>query len=138
MTPFALKIIKLQSWNVRGLNDRDKRHQVRYLLKLWGADVICLQETKLDLITRGIVQSLWGIHHVDWVYLGFEGASGGILLMWDRRVVEKIDEAMGLFSVSCNLSKKNSLCLVNSDVLKINMNGHSLECMVHSLIGREG
>ena len=58
--------------------------------------------------------------------------------MWDRRVVEKIDEAMGLFSVSCNLSKKNSLCLVNSDVLKINMNRHSLECMVHSLIGREG
>uniref|UniRef100_A0A2N9I2D6 Reverse transcriptase domain-containing protein n=1 Tax=Fagus sylvatica TaxID=28930 RepID=A0A2N9I2D6_FAGSY len=75
--------------------------KVRYFLKLWGADVICLQETKLDLITRGIVRSLWGIHHVDWVYLGSDGASGGILLMWDRRVVEKIDEAVGLFSVSC-------------------------------------
>jgi exonuclease III len=93
--------LKILSWNVRGLNDRDKRNQVRYFLKLWGADVICLQETKLDLITRGIVRSLWGIHHVDWVYLGSDGASGGILLMWDRRVVEKIDEAVGLFSVSC-------------------------------------
>ena len=50
---------------------------------------------------QGIVRSLWGIHHVDGVYLGSNGASGGILLMWDRRVVEKIDEAVGLFSVSC-------------------------------------
>uniref|UniRef100_A0A2N9GE37 Reverse transcriptase domain-containing protein n=1 Tax=Fagus sylvatica TaxID=28930 RepID=A0A2N9GE37_FAGSY len=48
-----------------------------------------------------MVRSLWGIHHLDWVYLGSKGASGGILLMWDRRVVEKIDEAIGLFSVSC-------------------------------------
>lgn len=93
--------LKILSWNVCGLNDRDKHNQVRYFLKLWGADVICLQETKLDLITRGIVRSLWGIHHVDWVYLGSNGASGGILLMQDRRVVEKIDEAVGLYSVSC-------------------------------------
>ena len=94
--------LKILSWNVRGLNDRDKCNQVRYFLKLWGANVIYLQETKLDLITCGIVQSLWGnIHHVDWVYLGFDGASGGILLMWDRRVVEKIDKGVGLFSKSC-------------------------------------
>ena len=71
------------------------------LLKLWGVDVICLQETKLDLITRGIVRSLWGIHHVDWSYLESEGVSGGILLMWDRRVVKKVDEATGHFSLSC-------------------------------------
>jgi hypothetical protein len=83
------------------LNDRDKQHQVSFLLKLWGADVICLQETKLDLITRGIVRSLWGIHHVDWSYLGSEGASGGILLMWDHRVLEKVDEAVEHFSLSC-------------------------------------
>jgi hypothetical protein len=38
---------------------------------------------------------------VDWLYLGSEGASGGIILMWGRWVVEKINEAVGLFSVSC-------------------------------------
>ena len=26
---------------------------------------------------------------------------GGVLVMWDRRMVEKIDEAVGRFSVSC-------------------------------------
>ena len=55
----------------------------------------------MDLIDQGIVRSLWGIHHVDWFYLGFEEASRGILLMWDRRVVERIEVAMGHFSVSC-------------------------------------
>jgi hypothetical protein len=38
---------------------------------------------------------------VDWLYLGSEGASGGILMMWDRRVVEKMDSAMGQYSISC-------------------------------------
>jgi hypothetical protein len=93
--------LKICSWNVRGLNDNNKRLQVRYLLKSWKADIVCLQETKLDLIDRKIVRSLWGIPHVDWVYLGSVGASGGIILMWDRRVVEKLDAAVGHFSVSC-------------------------------------
>ena len=93
--------LKILSWNVRGLNDRDKRHRVRYMLKVWKADVICLQETKMDLITWGTVRGLWSLPQVDWLYLGSDGASGGILLMWDRRVVEKIDEAVGHFSVSC-------------------------------------
>ena len=38
---------------------------------------------------------------MDWVYFGFVGASGGVLVMWDRRVVEIVEEAVGDFSVSC-------------------------------------
>jgi hypothetical protein len=37
---------------------------------------------------------------VDWLYLGSEGASGGILFLWDRRVVERIDSAVGHY-ISC-------------------------------------
>jgi hypothetical protein len=32
------------------------------------------------------VRSLWGCHFVDWCYLASCGASGGILLMWDKRI----------------------------------------------------
>jgi endonuclease/exonuclease/phosphatase family metal-dependent hydrolase len=53
--------VKILSWNVRGLNDRDKRLQVRSFIKQWRADIICLQETKLELVSRRIVHSLWGI-----------------------------------------------------------------------------
>jgi len=55
---------------------------------------------KLEWITRRLVRSIWSCSYIDWLYLGSEGASSGILLMWDRRVVEKV-EAVGHFSVSC-------------------------------------
>ena len=35
------------------------------------------------------------------MFLGSIGASGGILLMWDGRVVEKLEDVVGYFSVSC-------------------------------------
>lgn len=79
---------KIISWNVRGLNEANKRLQVKNLLREWKADIVHLQETKLRFITRKIVQSLWSCTYVDWAYFVSNGASGGILIMWDRRVVE--------------------------------------------------
>ena len=38
---------------------------------------------------------------MDWLFLESVGASGGILLMWDKRVMEKVDEAIGHYSFSC-------------------------------------
>jgi len=93
---------RLISWNVRGLNQRSKRLKIRNLLKQWKADIICLQETKLDLISIRIVKSLWGSQFADWCYLPSSGASGGILLMWDRRLVEKLEAHVGEYVVACN------------------------------------
>ena len=93
--------MRIVSWNVRGLNEQDKRLWVRNLIQNWKADIVCLEETKLELINRGVICSLWGGQHVDWLCLGFVGASGGVLLMWDNRVVDKVKEAVGHFSVSC-------------------------------------
>jgi exonuclease III len=60
--------LKILSWNVRGLNDREKRLQIRNLLNLWKADVICLKETKLKVVSRSIVASLWGCQHLDYLF----------------------------------------------------------------------
>ena len=73
-TSMNLKII---SWNVRGLNERDKRLLVRNQIRNWRLDIVRLQEIKLELITKGVIRSLWGGQHVDWSYLGSWGASGG-------------------------------------------------------------
>jgi hypothetical protein len=62
---------------------------------------VCLQEPKMEVIGREVVHSVWGCVHVDCVYLGSRGASGGILLMWDKRVVEKIEEYVGQYVVAC-------------------------------------
>ncbi|KAL4609846.1 hypothetical protein ACB092_08G010200 [Castanea dentata] len=92
--------VKIISWNIRGLNEQDKRLRVRNLIRKWEPGVVCLQETKMGLINRAVVRSLWG-GHVDWSYLGSCGASGGVLVMWDTRVVNKTEEAVERFSVLC-------------------------------------
>ena len=61
----------------------------------------------MEWVTRGLVRSIWSCPFVDWLYLGSEGASSGILLMWDRRVVEKLEEAVGNFSISCRFKNVN-------------------------------
>jgi len=94
---------KILMWNIRGLNAIEKRLKIRGLLRDWKADIVCLVETKMTVISREVVRSLWGCYHVDWCYLGANGALGGILLMLDRRVVEKVEECVGRSTVACSL-----------------------------------
>ena len=58
----------------------------------------------MELITKAVIRSLWGGQHVDWSYLGSCGASREVLVMWDTRVVNKMEEAVGKFSVSCKFT----------------------------------
>ena len=40
---------------------------------------------------------MWRCPYTEWCYVASVGASGGILLMWDRRVVSKVDVCVGNF-----------------------------------------
>ena len=77
----------------------------------YGRQISFVCRTKLELVTRQIVRSLWSCHHVDWLFLGSVRAFVGILIMWDKRTVEKLDQAVGHFSVSCKFQN-----LVNQSV----------------------
>jgi exonuclease III len=46
---------KILSWNVRGLNLVDKRMKIKSLLEVWKVDIACLQETKVQNVTRELV-----------------------------------------------------------------------------------
>ena len=39
---------KILSWNVRGLNEGEKRLRVRNLLRKWKVDIVRFQETKVN------------------------------------------------------------------------------------------
>ena len=46
------------------------------------------------------VRSLWSSPFIDWAVLDAMQTSGGVLLIWDKRVFEKLDVMVGQFSVS--------------------------------------
>ena len=68
---------------------------------MWNGEIICLQETKLSKIGRSEIGSLWGNRFADWVSLESEGASGGVLIMWDKRATEVQEWVKGQYSISC-------------------------------------
>ena len=39
--------IKILSWNVRGVNDSNKRKVIKNLIRTNRVDLVCLQETKV-------------------------------------------------------------------------------------------
>ncbi|KAG2684915.1 hypothetical protein I3760_10G097900 [Carya illinoinensis] len=90
---------RILSWNVREINDVNKRLRIRSLIHSWKVDIVCLQETKLCYVDKNIVRSLWGCSSVGWCYLASLGASGGVLLMWNIRVVELVEECIGNYFV---------------------------------------
>ncbi|KAK4551239.1 hypothetical protein RGQ29_032449 [Quercus rubra] len=88
------------SWNVRGLNNPHKRDVVKNLLREWKCDTVCFQESKLDSTSSSLVKSLWGSPFVDWGALDAIHTAGGVILMWDKRVVERVDSVVESFSIS--------------------------------------
>lgn len=56
---------KIVTWNVRGMNEVEKRIKIRRRLREWKADIVCLQETKMENVSREVVLSVLGCSHVD-------------------------------------------------------------------------
>lgn len=93
--------LRIITWNVRGLNDPNKRKVIKLAVRKWKAHVLCLQETKMNSLSGDIVKSLWGSRWVEWEIMEANGTAGGILLCWDSRWLAKVDVRKGLHSVSC-------------------------------------
>lgn len=77
--------IKILSWNVRGLNAKEKRVIVKSLLKEWKVDVVCLQEMKLKEVSKKGMKEIWGNRWGEWIHLDAVGTAGGC---WSCGIVE--------------------------------------------------
>lgn len=82
--------MKLFLWNVRGLKDPKKRELIINCIWDWKSNIVCFQEIKMEDMDDRVLRSLWGSPFLDWwKTLMIVGHSGVILLMWDKRIVEK-------------------------------------------------
>jgi len=60
-------------------------------------------ETKLEVVSLSVIRSLWGHYSVGFVYLKAVGASGGIIVMWDKSTFNLVSSFQGEFSITCIL-----------------------------------
>ncbi|RVW16447.1 Transposon TX1 uncharacterized 149 kDa protein [Vitis vinifera] len=95
--------IKLVSWNVRGANDSSKRKVIKAMIRSQRADLVCIQEMKIQTMTEGVVRSLGSGRFLDWGAMGAQGSAGGILVCWDKRSLELLEMEVGNYSISCRL-----------------------------------
>jgi exonuclease III len=85
-------------WNVHGLNSVARQDSVSLVVR---ADIICLQETKMQSCSRRFVLSLLGPDFDNnFVALPSVGASGGVLLAWRSKLGAIVDSRVDVFSVS--------------------------------------
>jgi exonuclease III len=69
-------------WNMHGLNGATRQAVVRNLVSSTRSDIVCLQETKIEELSRIVVLQILGPQFSNYVCLPSVGASGGILVAW--------------------------------------------------------
>jgi exonuclease III len=74
---------KLLNWNVRGLNDKDKRLLVYNKIKESQCAVICLQETKCQDFDHSFIRNFCPKRFDRFVLSPSDGASGGLIVLWN-------------------------------------------------------
>ncbi|KAK2975216.1 hypothetical protein RJ640_003115 [Escallonia rubra] len=77
--------LNIISWNVRGLNKQSKRASIAATIRSWKADIICLQESKLNVVDSFIISSLWHGRDIQWDYNPAIGTAGAfIFCAWSQ------------------------------------------------------
>lgn len=83
-TFMSQKHCKIVCWNVRGLNAPAKKEAVKLLMQQHKPTVVCLQETKLQDVSKNcIVQILGPNFQNNFFFLPADGTRGGIILAAD-------------------------------------------------------
>jgi len=91
-------------WNVRGLNSRSRRDALRGVVGDANASVVCVQETKLSVISSFMINEMLGAGFSSFSYLPAVGASGGVLIACRSPAFSLSQLSVGKFSVSVLLT----------------------------------
>ena len=92
--------IKILCWNVRGLNDIEKRKLIKGVVRNQKLDLVCLLETKMKEMLVQMVNCVGVGRFLNWALVDARGVAGGLILFWDNRVLEKLEVESGGYSIS--------------------------------------
>ncbi|XP_028067566.1 uncharacterized protein LOC114270309 [Camellia sinensis] len=81
-------MMKLLTWNVRGLGRKEKRSKIKRLLKDRGIDIALFQETKKASMSEMEIKEMWARDRMEYMIVDAEGSAGALLRIWDPRVFQ--------------------------------------------------
>lgn len=96
--------IKVCSWNVRGLGDSNKCGDVLSKLISSTADLVLLQETKLDNISTVKLRSFLPCRLDNFYYNAANGVSGGTLMAWSASTLYSTNVSLTPNTLSVHLT----------------------------------
>ena len=91
---------RILCWNVRGLNSRVRQDAIRNLISNSRVDIVCLQETKMSVMSVGVILSSMGSDFTNWIDLPAAGASGGIVVAWRQGLGPALATRVDNYSLS--------------------------------------
>jgi exonuclease III len=99
------------SWNVRGMNSGAIQEDIKQVTNIFKPDLICIQETKMEVINNTIIRSTLGYDYEgQFGYLPASGASGGILITVRDSVLHILNPTITSHTISvaihdCRINK---------------------------------
>lgn len=78
--------MKILSWNVRGIGSAQKRAITKGVITAVSPNFVFLTKTKLVLVDKKIIKSLWSSISIDWAHTLSTGTFRGIIIMWDSLI----------------------------------------------------
>lgn len=111
----SISVMKIISWNIRGMGSYVKKNFLRKLIKRRRPDLIFVQETKLESLDRFVVQKLWGNGSFEFVCSNSIGASGGLMSVWNKEFFKATSITIHRSFILLEGSINNTFpcCLVN-------------------------
>lgn len=82
-----MKSISILSWNIRGIGNKTARLNLRKLIEKHKPVIICIQESKCIDFSDSVKDSIWPLQDHDWMFSPSEGLSGGLILSWNKTLV---------------------------------------------------
>ncbi|CAL5385523.1 uncharacterized protein LOC114290665 [Camellia sinensis] len=118
-----LVIMKILSWNIRGLGRQEKRRMIKKIIRERKIDIALFQETKKAIESNDMVRSLWTRDKMEYMVVNSDGLAGGLLCIWDP----------GVFQVVDCCSSRSFILL--SDTLRLSIVANCFAVVGSSLVG---
>lgn len=91
-------------WNVPGLNTKSRRDALHGVVADHNVSIVCVQETKLNVISQRQIYEMLGAEFSSFAYLPASDTRGGILIACRSPHITMVQKQIGEFSVTVEVA----------------------------------